>query len=132
MQDLVDPTTEKIADDKTKNHLLEQYLKIKFEKEANQETWTYPREMIPTSMTINHLILHADLRKTTGFDYIPYQALTQNQFKITMERDLSKMLTENGETEPFFNAKLVIFNKNKSGKPPTVDQIRLIACTNIV
>ena len=31
--------------------------------------------MIPTLDTINYLILHADLRKTTGYDYIPYQAM---------------------------------------------------------
>ena len=52
---------------------------------------------------------------------------------MTIEKDLREMLTEKSqETKPFFNAKLVIFNKNKSGKPPTTDQIRLIACTNIV
>ena len=31
--------------------------------------------MIPDMDTINYLTRNADLRKTTGYDYIPYKAL---------------------------------------------------------
>ncbi len=41
------------------------------------------------------------------------------------------MLRNNDDTMNFFEAKLTLFNKNKSGTMPTTNQLRLIACTCI-
>ena len=88
--------------------------------------------MIPTMETINYLQQNADLRKTTGYDYIPYMALMYPKFREIVFRDLTNILQNKEETRQFFEAKLTLFNKNKDGKPPTTDQLRLIACTCIL
>ena len=85
--------------------------------------------MIPNEDSLNQLILKADLRKTTGYDYIPYEAMKYKEFRKIIIRDTKKLIIENKDTQPFFTAKLVLFNKNKSGTAPTVNQLRLIACT---
>ena len=88
--------------------------------------------MIPTLETIEYLAWNANLSKTTGFDYIPMEALKYEEFRYMIQKDIKKM-TQNKEanTHPFFNAKLVMFNKLKNEEPPTTNQLRLIACTCI-
>ena len=41
------------------------------------------------------------------------------------------MIKNNLNTQPFFDAKLTLFNKNKSGITPNTNQLRMIACTCI-
>ena len=88
--------------------------------------------MIPTLDTIEFLAWNANLDKTTGFDYIPMNALKYEEFRLMLRKDIEKM-TQNKETntQPFFNAKLVMFNKLKNEELPTTNQLRLIACTCI-
>ena len=87
--------------------------------------------MIPPKRIIDYLGTNADLRKTTGYDYIPYEALKYEECREMIHRDLKEMLILNISTNPYFEAKLAIFNKNKNGSTPTTDQLRLIACTCI-
>ena len=71
--------------------------------------------------TIKYLYLNADLRKTTGYDFIPYKALAYPQFRDILLRDLRKLIVSGQDTDPFFQAKLTLFNKNKSGTTPLVN-----------
>ena len=123
MQDIIDPQTQKTATDTRKQKIIETYLKQKFEKNTEQpEPTEYPISMIPTLETIEYLAWNANLSKTTGFDYIPMEALKYEEFRHMIQKDIKKMTqNKDANTHPHFNAKLVMFNKLKSEEPPTTN-----------
>ena len=55
--------------------LIQEYLQNKFESGQSLPYNKYPLNMIPNIKTIEHINDTADLRKTTGYDYIPYTAM---------------------------------------------------------
>jgi len=71
--------------------------------------------------TLNYLSQNADLRKTTGYDYIPYTALAYKKLREIIHKDLTELLKKNKDTKQYFEAKLTLFNKNKDGKDPTTE-----------
>ena len=98
MEELLDPATNLPANEETKLTLLNKYLINKFEKATPLQEVSYPEEFIPDIDTIEYLRKGADLRKTTGYDFIPYQALKYEQFRIIVARDLRHMLVNNTKT----------------------------------
>ena len=114
----MDPTTNEPAPELLKEKLIKTYLTNKFEEVKPLESTSYPLELIPDMETIEYLRANADLRKTTGYDFIPYQALKYKVFREIVAKDLQQMLIKNTDTQPFFDAKLTLFNKNKSGMIP--------------
>ena len=93
MTDLIDPDTMETATEKRKEELIATYLKTKFQTdETKKEITPYPEEMIPNKESLNHLILRADLRKTTGFDYIPYEIMKFKEFRNIILRDTKTLI----------------------------------------
>ena len=88
MVDLIDPSSNEPAQGKRKEELIKEYLINKFEKVTPLDDTTYPVQLIPNKDTIEYLRANADLRKTTGYDYIPYQALKYAEFRHIVLRDL--------------------------------------------
>jgi len=131
MKELIDPTTGEAASEERKTIIIQDYLWKKFTITKKKKQVKYPRSMLPTKATVDYLGTNADLKKTTGYDYIPYEALKYEEFRRIIHRDLTEMLIKNTYTNPYFEAKLTLFNKNKKGKIPNTDQLRLIACTCI-
>ena len=91
----------------------------------------YPPSLLPTEETITNLASTANLNKTTGFDYIPYKGIADKRLRTIIMNSLQDILLDAIATEPLFDSQLVLFNKRKVNQPPTVDQLRLIACTCI-
>ena len=75
MQNIIDPLTDEIANETREYEILNQYLKEKFEGNIKKKILIYPKSMIPNMETIEQLYRNADLKKTTGYDFIPYEAL---------------------------------------------------------
>ena len=75
MTDLIDPITNEAATDERKQEIIQQYLEEKFSKEEEFINTKYPESMLPSSESLKVLHLNADLRKTIGYDYIPYEAI---------------------------------------------------------
>ena len=93
MTDLIDPETMETATERRKEELIATYLKTKFQtNETKGETIVYPEEMIPNQESLDQLILKADLRKTTGFDYIPYEIMKHKEFRNIILRDTRNLI----------------------------------------
>ena len=85
MQDLLDPNTKEPATETRQTQILQEYLQNKFGQEDQIPDTIYPTKLIPNLEDIEKLIAKADLKKTTGYDYIPYTALKYPKFREILE-----------------------------------------------